>query len=262
MSDRTSQASDLGQHGSYPLSNKYDGRWVIEGQMGPNPLWLLESLTQKLSLRPNLRVLDLGCGKALTSIFLAKEFGVRVWASDLWNDPHDNLKRIRAAGVEDLVCPVRAEAHDLPFAHGFFDLIVSVDAYHYFGTDDLYLGYITKFLSDGGQIGIVSPALREEGDGSAPEHLRPFWEWEFCAFHSADWWRRHWSKSGRVTVETAEFSKDGWRDWLRWFELVEPTLEEGWMKTNYQKEVQMLRADAGKCLGFVRLVGREAYRQK
>jgi SAM-dependent methyltransferase len=160
------------------------------------------------------------------------------------------------------VYPVHAEAHDLPFAEKFFDLIVSVDAYHYFGTDDLYLGYITKFLSDEGQIGIVSPALREEMAGESPEHLRPFWSWEFCSFHSADWWRRHWAKTGRVTVEAAEFSKDGWRDWLRWIELVEPDLEEGWMKQSYQKEAQMLRADAGKCLGFVELVGREAYRSK
>src|SRR5690606_36654945 len=198
----------------------------------------------------------LGCGKALTSIFLAKEFGVQVWAADLWVDPIENLSRIRAAGVDDRVYPVRVEAHDLPFAQGFFDLIVSADAYHYFGTDDLYVGYITMFLSDGGQLGIVSPAMREETGGEIPEHLAPFWEWEFCSFHSADWWQRHWSKSGRVAVETSEFAKDGWRDWLRWLEFVEPNLDECWMKTNFQKEVQMLRADAGKCLGFVPLVGR------
>ena len=35
-------------------------------------------------LEPGMRVLDLGCGKGLSSIFLAKEFGVQVWAADLW----------------------------------------------------------------------------------------------------------------------------------------------------------------------------------
>ena len=31
-----------------------------------------------------MKILDLGCGKGLTSIFLAKEFGVQVYATDLW----------------------------------------------------------------------------------------------------------------------------------------------------------------------------------
>ena len=42
--------------------------------------------------------------------------------------------------------PIHAEAHRLPFASEFFDVIVSIDAYQYFGTADLYLGYIVGFL--------------------------------------------------------------------------------------------------------------------
>ena len=84
-------------------------------------------------------MLDLGCGRALTSIFLAREYGVRVTAADLWIKPTENWERIQAAGCADMVTPVFAEAHDLPFADGYFDAIVSIDAYHYFGTDDLYL---------------------------------------------------------------------------------------------------------------------------
>jgi len=38
---------------------------------------------QVLTLRPGMRVLDLGCGTALTSIFLAREYDVEVWATDL-----------------------------------------------------------------------------------------------------------------------------------------------------------------------------------
>lgn len=52
--------------------------------MGPNVLWLTEFLGQAMELQPGMRVLDMGCGRALSSIFLAKEFGVQVWAADLW----------------------------------------------------------------------------------------------------------------------------------------------------------------------------------
>ena len=44
--------------------------------MGPNPLWLLEELCEHMNLTPGMKILDMGCGKGLTSVFLAKEYGV------------------------------------------------------------------------------------------------------------------------------------------------------------------------------------------
>ena len=126
-------------------------------------------------------MLDLGCGKALTSIFLAREYGVHVVAADLRVPPHENWARVREAGCADSVMPLHAEAHDLKFAEGYFDAILSVDAYHYFDTDQLYLSYLTRFLRPGGVLGIALPALVEElADNEVPEHLAPYW--------SADWW--------------------------------------------------------------------------
>ena len=70
------------QHEGYPRASAYDPEWVLEYLMGPNVLWLAEALSQKLELRPGMRVLDMGCGKAMSSIFLAKEFGIQVWATE------------------------------------------------------------------------------------------------------------------------------------------------------------------------------------
>src|SRR5258706_7127669 len=146
----------------FPRSSKYDGRWVVDNLMGPNVLWLAEHASEALSLAPGMRVLDLGCGKAVSSIFFAKEFGVAVTAADLWIKPDENAERIAAAGIGGLVFPVHAEAHALPFASEQFDVIVSLDAYQYFGTDDLYLETIAKFLKPGGRIAIVVPGLAHE----------------------------------------------------------------------------------------------------
>ena len=75
------------------------------------------STRRALAMMPDLgadpRVLDLGCGRALTSIFLAREFGVQVWATDLWITPDHNRRRAEEAGVGDAVFPLRAEAHAL-----------------------------------------------------------------------------------------------------------------------------------------------------
>jgi cyclopropane fatty-acyl-phospholipid synthase-like methyltransferase len=148
--------------------------------MGPNAVWLTESLTQAMDLKPGMRVLDMGCGKALSSIFLAREFGVQVWANDWWIDATSNWKRVCEAGLQDQVFPLHAEAHALPYADGFFDAILSMDAYHYFGTDDLYLGgHCARLLKPGGQIGIIVPGVVTEIGDELPSHLVPFWEDDF-----------------------------------------------------------------------------------
>ena len=63
---------------AYPRSAAYDPEWMFEAGMGPNSLWLTEALCEGLELAPGMRVLDLGCGRAASSIFLAREFDVRV----------------------------------------------------------------------------------------------------------------------------------------------------------------------------------------
>ena len=55
----------------FPRSSSYEPEWVIENMMGPNVLWLTESLCQVMDLAPGMRVLDMGCGRAISSIFLA-----------------------------------------------------------------------------------------------------------------------------------------------------------------------------------------------
>jgi SAM-dependent methyltransferase len=244
----------------FPRSNAYDPRWVAENQMGPNALWLAEWLTECLELAPGMRVLDMGCGRAISSIFLAKEFGCVVFAADLWIPAADNWVRIQDAHVDDRVFPIHAEAHALPFAEDFFDAIVSFDSYSYYGTDDLYLSYISRLLRPGGRIGIVVPGLTAELTGAPPEHLlRPqangkvFWEPDCFTFHSAGWWRRHWEKSDLVRVEVADNMPDAWQHWAQQESVVEA------MGTGFfPSDEEALREDAGRTITLVRAIGRKA----
>jgi len=240
-------------HPRYVRSNKYDPAWITKNQMGPNVLWLTESLTEVMTIEPGMKVLDLGCGTAMSSIFLAKEFGAQVWATDLWIAASDNQQRIVDAGVESLVSPIHAEAHTLPFAADFFDAVVSLDAYQYFGTADLYLGYLSDFLHNEGRIGAVMPALKTELGDEIPAELAPFWESDFCCFHNPDWWNHHWAKTGRAIVDHADLIDDGWRDWLQFNDFIAPFVE-GWWIDDVARTHDMLEADQGKNLGFTRIV--------
>jgi cyclopropane fatty-acyl-phospholipid synthase-like methyltransferase len=199
----------------FPRSSKYHPEWIKgSASGGANSLWLTEWLASALDLKPGMRVLDLGCGRAASSIFLHREFGVQVWAADLWNSCSENLDRIRDAGVEDGVFPLQVDARALPFATTFFDAIVSIDSFPYYGTDDLYLSQLARFVKPGGVIGIAGAGLMQEIEAAVPEHLRGWWEPSLWCLHSASWWRRHWERSGIMAIELSDTMPEGWQAWL------------------------------------------------
>jgi SAM-dependent methyltransferase len=233
----------------FPRASAYNPAWVLAGVSGgANPLWLTEWLAEAVELRPGMRVLDLGCGRAMSSIFLRREFGVQVWAADLWINPSENHQRIRDAGVEDGVFPLHVDARTLPFAADFFDAVVSIDSFMYYGTDDMYLNYIARLVKPGGQIGIALAGMMAEIDEPIPAHLEKWWAEDLAySLHSAGWWRRHWRRTRILDIETADTLEGGWRFWRDWLRLVAP---------NNATEIEALEVDAGRHMGHVRVVGR------
>ncbi|MCL2631559.1 MAG: methyltransferase domain-containing protein [Coriobacteriia bacterium] len=241
----------------YPRAAKYDQDWVEQNWMGPNPLWLLEDLCEHLDLQPGMKVLDLGCGKGITSVFLAKEFGVTVFATDLWISATDNLRRFEEAEVADTVFPIHAEAHALPFAEGFFDAAIAIDSYHYFGASESYfVDVFSKLVKPGGQLGIVVPGLKSEYEKGYPNTLESLWIPELFTLHSAEWWRFLWQKTALCEV-TACYDlvepKALWQPWAEW------SLE------NFEKEwgdggdfdTKLLAADVNNDIALVAMVARK-----
>ena len=232
----------------FPRSSAYHPDWIVASVSGgANSLWLTEWLTEAMDLRPGMRVLDLGCGRAASSVFLRREFGAQVWAADLWFSASENIQRVRDAGVDDGVFPIRADARALPFAEGFFDAIVSIDSFMYYGTDDMYLNYLARFVKPGGAVGIALAGFLAEIADPIPAHLSEWWAAELpYNLHSAGWWRRHWEQTGILEIAVADTLPDGWRLWRDWIKLVAPENE---------KEIRALEADAGRHFGYVRTVG-------
>jgi cyclopropane fatty-acyl-phospholipid synthase-like methyltransferase len=239
---------------SFPRTARYDPAWVLENDMGPHVLWMTEWALQALPSTPGMRILDLGCGRAVSSMFLARECDAQVWATDLWIPADDNKKRVDAAGLGDQITPVHAEAHNLPFEESFFDVIISIDAYHYFGTDDLYLGYISKFLKPGGSLVIVAPSVTREIVEFPPKALQPFWDWQYCAFHTAEWWRRHWAKTGLMDVQIADVLDEGWLRWLEWTHVADHAGAGPYAGVVGGDTAEMLEADRGDLLCFARVL--------
>ncbi|MDR2354005.1 MAG: methyltransferase domain-containing protein [Deltaproteobacteria bacterium] len=241
----------------YPRTEKYDASWIEKNWMGPNPLWLTEELCEHLELRPGMRVLDMGCGKGLTSVFLAKEYGVTVFANDLWISSTDNLHRFEYAGVADRVFPIHAEAHALPFADGFFDVAIAIDSYHYFGAGESYFPDVfSKLVKPGGQFGIVVPGLVREYEKGYPDTLAKLWCSNLFTMHSHNWWRKLWEKTGLCEVIACYGIDDPKALWWPW---------ANWAKENFAKEfggdgdfdVKYLEADTGDDIALIALTAKK-----
>lgn len=197
----------------------YDANLLRKHMMGPNAVKMLDELTQRLNLEPGMRVLDLGCGQGLTSLFLAKEFGVTVFAADLWIDPGDNYRRFREWGFDDKIIPIHAEAHELPFAKGYFDAAISVDAYHYFGAEKGYLErHLAPLVRTDGQVAVAVPGLKRPFPHGVPAELKPYWQWsEHMNIFTEKFWRTLWDRSDAVDkLESGELQccAEAWSDWL------------------------------------------------
>lgn len=186
----------------FPLSTKYDLNWIRKNSLGENVLYNLETLCHVLKFEPGMKVLDLGCGKALSGIFLAKEYGVKVWAIDPKICPTENLARIKDMGVEDLVTPLKLNANSLPFPDEYFDIVLAVDSFMYYGTDPEYTQYISRFLKPGGQIGMVDICfkIRHENENKG----RMINKENLYFLHSLQWWYELWQTSGVLNIDVAE----------------------------------------------------------
>lgn len=230
-------------------TEKYDKNFLKENMMGPNSMMILEELLNEVPLKAGMRVLDLGCGNGLTSVFLAKEYGVQVFALDLWISATDNYRRFLKNGVDDLIIPIHADAQDMPFAEEFFDAVVSVDAYHYVGNNDTFFPEkVRPLLKKDGIAAIAVPGMKYEVHENIPEEMKPYWEEEALAmWHSIEWWRPKFEK-GLDNLRIWEMScfSQAWKDWL------------GTDNPYAAEDRKMLRADGGRYMNLIGIIGKRS----
>ena len=228
-------------------ADKYDQNLLDQNMMGPNSIVILEELLENIELKRGMRILDLGCGHALSSIFLAKEYGAQVLAVDLWIEATDNYQRIQQMGVDGLVIPIHADAHQLPFADGYFDAVISVDAYQYFGcTDEYYDKYLRPILKEDALVAISIPGMKYEVHNNVPDEMKPFWPDEALeTWQTVDWWKEKFDgKLKDLQVKEMTCFDRAWADWLA-------------TENPYAiQDRKMITADNGKYMNLTSITGK------
>ena len=131
--------------------------FTSEFLMGPNSMRLMGELAEKSGVDfRGKRALDLGCGQGLTSLYITKALGAgQLFSADLWIDATAMEKNFVKWGIDDRAFPMHSDANDMPFADNFFDVIASVDSYHYFGArPGFFAEKIWPLLKKGGYMPI------------------------------------------------------------------------------------------------------------
>lgn len=232
-----------------PFTDKYDMNFLLDTMMGPNAMRVTEELASYLPLAPGMRILDLGCGKGISSILLAEKYNVTVFAADLWITPTENAERFASLGLDTKIIPISVDAtKEIPFAYEYFDMIVSVDSYHYFGNNESMLPKLSPYVKKGGLIAVAVPGFT--GDytrENMPEELLPYWVpgWNF---YSCDWWRKLWEKEPGIEITECRNMDSCEQAWKEWLKSPNPYA---------QGDIPMMEAGGWKYFSLVQMVGRK-----
>lgn len=203
----------------YPELDGYTRDELYEDSFGGGGLYLATRMVRTMHLRTGDIVLDLGCGKGATSVFLAKHFGVNVIAVDLWTSATFLDQKFTARGYRDRIVPLQIDVtQKLPFSEDYFDAIFCMNSFNFYGGNVEFLRHSLKHLKEGGQLCIGSEVLTDE---FSEEQLKnpPFvyafklpppnenvdvFGGDFKKQHTPNWWRKLFENSGLLQVESCE----------------------------------------------------------
>lgn len=216
---------------NFPKANSFALPVVQAKIMGPNPLKLCEELLDGAQQQGGLRqgacpprgavVCDLGKGTGITSVMLVREYGFDVHAVDLWSNPEENCAFFRDMGLSnESIHPVKADASQgLPFPPDFFDAVVSVDSYNYYGRDPRYLGEkLLPYVKEGGTLHLAIPGMLHDCHDCLPDCLLLSWTPEQLEYmHDMTWWLAMLAQTPNIDIEDMhlmECTEEAWADWV------------------------------------------------
>lgn len=235
------------------VTDKKNLEFLKSTMWGPNGMRQAEELASHLKITKNMRILDLGCGTGLSTMYLVRQFGVQVFAADLYMSPTENYERFGDLGIADKAIPILADAtKELPFAKGYFDILFSVDAYMHFGYTQGMLTTMASYVKKGGYIAIAIHGLKKDFGGKVPVEMQPFFAIKEVSEQTRgiDWWTDLWSKEEGVEIVSISEMKCHKQAWDEYLASRDPNIsEEKW-------DLDMMKAEDGNYYNTIQLIAK------
>lgn len=235
----------------YTKSNKYTGYKYMSMLTGPNSLKLTEELLFGHLIKKNATVFSLASDNGLSSFFLAKEYGFKVYAASLWGELEKSAAFFATEGIEpERLQAVKADNGEMPFKAEYFDAVISINSFNYLGRDKHYLNEkLLPYVKHGGYIYIAIPGMVADCHNRLPRELLLSWNPDQLEYlHDISYWRGIVSAARGIdvlTVQQMEGKEDLWWDWL---------YQGSPSAVNARKAIE---AGAGKYLNFIKIVLRK-----
>jgi cyclopropane fatty-acyl-phospholipid synthase-like methyltransferase len=216
---KTIAAFRVPDRSQYPELDGYTRDELYEDCFGGGGLYLAARMARTMRLQPGNIMLDLGCGKGAASLFLAKNWGVKVVALDLWTSATFLNQKFTARGYRDQIIPLNMDVtHRLPFAEDYFDAVFCMNSFNFYGGNVEFIAHLLKHIKPGGQLCIGSEVLTDEFTEEQlanPPYVYAFklpppnqdvdvFEGDFKKQHTPQWWRELFENLGLLQVESCQ----------------------------------------------------------
>jgi ubiquinone/menaquinone biosynthesis C-methylase UbiE len=128
----------------------------------PGGITATRELIKLLAPARKMKVLDIGCGKGHTSVYLAKKYGCQVFGIDILEESIEEAKKYALKHrVSHLVNFKVADAHNLPFDNGEFDITFSEAVLILTNDKHKVIKEASRVLKQGGKSGWLELSWKE-----------------------------------------------------------------------------------------------------
>lgn len=135
---------------------------VLENTLHPGGLKLTERLAGVSMLKPGSKVLEIGCGKGITAIFLAQNYGCSITGIDISPVQIGSAReRAKNENMSEKTSFITADCQELPLFADYFDMVFSECSISLVQNKKRIFDEIWRVLKPGGRLTITDLIRRD-----------------------------------------------------------------------------------------------------